>query len=87
MTYPDSVHFLYALGKPLGLACPHLGPDNRCRVYESRPQVCRDYEPDELCNKIVASTLDERVKKYLDIFDLLDEANEIRQARRLPVLR
>lgn len=76
-----------ALGKPLGLACPHLGPDNLCKVYEDRPQVCRDYEPDELCNKIVASTLDARVKNYLEIFDLLDEANEVRQARKLPVLK
>jgi uncharacterized protein len=23
--------------------CPFLGPDNYCRVYESRPRACRDY--------------------------------------------
>ena len=22
-------------------ACIHLGPDNRCRIYETRPDVCR----------------------------------------------
>jgi Fe-S-cluster containining protein len=23
--------------------CKHLAADNRCRIYETRPQVCRDY--------------------------------------------
>jgi Fe-S-cluster containining protein len=23
--------------------CQHLQPDNRCGIYETRPQVCRDY--------------------------------------------
>lgn len=23
--------------------CPFLGPDNRCTVYEDRPQACRDF--------------------------------------------
>lgn len=23
--------------------CKHLQPDNRCGIYETRPQVCRDY--------------------------------------------
>ncbi len=25
--------------------CRHLGADNRCTVYETRPDICRDYEP------------------------------------------
>ena len=25
--------------------CKNLGADNRCRIYESRPAICRDYEP------------------------------------------
>ena len=25
--------------------CKNLGADNRCMVYESRPQICREYEP------------------------------------------
>jgi Fe-S-cluster containining protein len=24
-------------------ACKHLAADNRCRIYETRPQICRDY--------------------------------------------
>ena len=23
--------------------CKHLGPDNRCGIYHTRPQICRDY--------------------------------------------
>ena len=23
--------------------CKHLGEDNRCGIYETRPQICRDY--------------------------------------------
>ena len=25
--------------------CPKLGKDGRCTIYESRPEVCRNYEP------------------------------------------
>lgn len=27
--------------------CKHLRPDNRCGVYETRPQICRDYTTDD----------------------------------------
>ncbi len=23
--------------------CKHLGPDNRCGIYETRPEICREY--------------------------------------------
>ncbi|MEZ6094984.1 MAG: YkgJ family cysteine cluster protein [Pirellulaceae bacterium] len=26
--------------------CKHLGPDNRCGIYETRPQICREYHTD-----------------------------------------
>lgn len=31
--------------------CPELGDDGRCKVYDKRPDVCRNYEPasDRLC--------------------------------------
>lgn len=25
--------------------CRNLGADNRCNVYETRPRICREYEP------------------------------------------
>lgn len=64
-----------ALGKPLGVRCPHLGPDNLCRSYETRPAVCRSYAADELCQLIEAATLEERVAKYLAYFGLTEEAS------------
>jgi Fe-S-cluster containining protein len=67
-----------ALDKPLGLRCPHLGDNNLCQVYDRRPQVCRDYTPDQLCLDIAADTLDERVAKYLALFALTDEAASVR---------
>ncbi len=68
-----------ALDKPLGLRCPHLGADNLCTVYEQRPQVCRDYQPDAVCRLIEAPTLEERVHKYLALFELTAEADDVRQ--------
>lgn len=83
-----------ALDKPLGRMCPHLTVDCRCRIYETRPAVCRSYEPDELCERIAAPTLEERVRRYLAIFELTAEAERIRASgatsmravRHLPLL-
>ena len=69
-----------ALDKPLGLACPHLGPDQLCTVYDRRPQACRNYAADELCDRVAAPTLDERVRKYLALFALEDEARQVQEA-------
>jgi Fe-S-cluster containining protein len=27
--------------------CKHLRPDNRCGIYKTRPQICRDYTTDQ----------------------------------------
>lgn len=27
--------------------CQHLGDDHRCGIYESRPQICRDYKTND----------------------------------------
>ena len=27
--------------------CKHLQPDNRCGVYETRPEICREYHTDD----------------------------------------
>jgi Fe-S-cluster containining protein len=81
-----------ALDKPLGVRCIHLAEDCTCRVYEARPDACRAYEADALCDDIDAPTLDARVAKYLAIFGLTEEAREsaratsMRAARRLPLL-
>lgn len=67
-----------ALDKPLGMRCPHLTDDNLCGVYDRRPDICRSYEADEVCEQIAAPTLDERVRKYLALFELTEEAERVR---------
>lgn len=27
--------------------CKHLQPDNRCGIYETRPEICREYSTDD----------------------------------------
>ncbi len=58
------------LGKGVGVACRHLLPSGLCSIYIERPSVCRGYRPDEICHRIAASTLEERVKRYRQIFSL-----------------
>lgn len=69
-----------ALDKPLGLRCPHLTADNLCSVYDRRPQICRDYQADAVCEQIAAPTLDERVARYLALFQLTDEAEFVKSS-------
>jgi len=59
-----------SLGKKVGLRCRHLLQDQSCGIYEKRPAVCRGYRPDEICRRISAPTLEERVENYLRLFDL-----------------
>lgn len=83
-----------ALDKPVGIRCPHLADDNLCGIYESRPQICRDYAADRFCDEIAAPTLEGRVQKYLAAFGLEAEAarnrdgglRSMKVARRLRVL-
>ena len=64
-----------ALDKPLGEKCLHLGDDMLCAAYAERPGVCRGYRPDEICARIAAPSLAERVEKYLGLFGLQAEAS------------
>lgn len=63
-----------ALGKAVGVPCPHLTAEHRCGIYEDRPQVCRDYSADEICVHIDAPTLEGRVARYLALFEIEHEA-------------
>jgi Fe-S-cluster containining protein len=35
-------------GKPAEVRCIHLMDDMRCAIYETRPNVCRDFHAEEL---------------------------------------
>lgn len=69
-----------ALDKPLGVACPHLGADCLCTIYDTRPDTCRNYAPDELCAQIAAPTLAARVERYLTHFGVTEEAARIERS-------
>jgi len=65
-TAPD----IASLGKPVGVRCGHLDGDLLCRIYATRPEVCKGYRPDGICRAIAAPTLAERVAKYRALFDV-----------------
>jgi len=69
-----------ALDKPLGVPCVHLGADDLCTIYETRPAVCRSYRADAMCADIAAPTRTERVRRYLAVFDLEAEAERVRES-------
>nr|WP_232278969.1 YkgJ family cysteine cluster protein [Geotalea uraniireducens] len=54
----------------MAVRCRHLNAGGECDRYGERPAVCRGYQPDEICLLIAAPTLEERVEKYLRLFDL-----------------
>jgi len=57
------------LQKPPATRCPHLADDNRCSIYETRPQVCRDYTPWELCDEIQKAPPEEKIRTFLKAFN------------------
>jgi hypothetical protein len=68
-TAPD----ISTLTKPVGVPCQHLDSEGKCLIYFSRPAVCRNYLPDEICDLIAAPTLEQRVSNYLRLFSLRKE--------------
>ncbi|WP_034353270.1 YkgJ family cysteine cluster protein [Deinococcus phoenicis] len=66
---------IHALGKPLGVPCVHLGPGCLCGIYPVRPAVCRGYQPDWVCGEVAPlPTLEARVRRFLEIYGLEEEA-------------
>ena len=59
-----------SLEKPPGARCPNLDDELRCRIYGERPDVCRGYRPDGLCQLVAAPSLEERVIRYLGLFGI-----------------
>ncbi len=51
--------------------CKHLGEDNRCGIYDTRPQICRDYTTDE-CEYEENWTYDQ----YFETAEQIDEFAE-----------
>lgn len=73
--------------------CRHLQPDNRCGIYETRPQICRDYttkdceyEDDWVYEQYFETP--EQVEDYLEVVLPRPRGQSIRSpCPGLPVLR
>ncbi|MFN3190938.1 MAG: YkgJ family cysteine cluster protein [Aureliella sp.] len=73
--------------------CKHLQPDNRCGIYETRPEICREYSTDN-CEYEDDTTYDkyfetpEQITEYLEATLLQGTQESIRSAPPplLPVL-
>lgn len=62
---------IHALQKPLGVPCLHLDAGCLCRIYDTRPQVCRNYQPDWVCGEVAPiPTLAGRIRRFLEIYGL-----------------
>ena len=60
-----------ALQKPLGVPCLHLDTGCLCRIYATRPAVCRNYQPDWVCGEVAPlPTLEQRTQRFLEIYGL-----------------
>ena len=74
----------------VNIACQHLQPDNRCGVYDIRPQICRDYttksceyEGDGLYDMYFETP--EQLHEYAQAV-LPEEPREPIEASQLPIL-
>lgn len=73
--------------------CKHLGDDHRCGIYETRPQICRDYTTDN-CEYEDDWTYDryfetpEQVEEYMEAVLSRENGGGIRSSKPalLPVL-
>lgn len=56
--------------KPAAVRCVHLADDFSCTIYENRPEVCRNYTPWELCDRIQHPDANVRVRRFLEAFGM-----------------
>lgn len=61
--------------------CKHLQPDYRCGIYETRPQICRDYSTDN-CEYEDDSTYDQYFESPEQIYEFA-EALEAFKSRKV----
>jgi Fe-S-cluster containining protein len=59
------------LSKPAGAPCIHLLPTGLCGSYETRPPVCRNFKPDELCLEIKNLPLEEKIARIREVYGII----------------
>lgn len=71
--------------------CKHLQPDNRCGIYETRPQICRDYstdgceyEDDYVYERYFETP--EQVEEFVEAF-LPPKRGKVQRSRKPPLLK
>ncbi len=70
--------------------CKHLGEDNMCGIYETRPQICRDYTTDA-CEYEDEWTYDkffetpEQIKEYSDALFCKTDDKQFRSPKPNPL--
>ncbi|HEX3872464.1 MAG TPA: YkgJ family cysteine cluster protein [Pirellulales bacterium] len=84
----DDTWYLLVMG-----TCEHLQSDNRCGIYHTRPQICRDYSTNdcEFEDKYVYDRYFEAAEQVVEFCDALhpsDDPDEFRSPRPplLPIL-
>ena len=73
--------------------CKHLMEDQRCGIYETRPEICREYTTDE-CEYEDSWTYEryfetpEQIKEYADAVLISEHATKLRSPppQPLPIL-
>lgn len=71
--------------------CKHLGEDNRCGIYETRPKICQDYSTDQ-CEYDDFYTYEryfetpEQIEEYTNARFNTPETFRSRQPTGLPIL-
>ena len=69
--------------------CKHLLPDNRCGIYHTRPQICREYgwpdkdNPDDPCEYFTGNDGYDMLFETADAFDAWSKAELARREERL----
>ncbi|MEC9491768.1 YkgJ family cysteine cluster protein [Flexistipes sp.] len=58
------------LGKESGKACNYLSEDGLCGIYSKRPDVCREFVPDEICVLIQGLSFEEKVEVLKKIYGM-----------------
>lgn len=56
--------YSWAIGKSKkGASCPFLGVDNKCLIYKTRPQICRDYPQGAKCKRAEREQEEDRARR------------------------
>lgn len=58
------------LSKDSGEACKNLGKNGLCGIYSERPDVCREFVPDELCVLIQDLPFEKKVEVLRKIYEM-----------------